>query len=125
MVKLALILGLIFLFPTLLLAKREHPEKWYQERWCKEQGGQIEVVLPDRSRCDCVTDTHAIEFDFGNNWAEAVGQSSYYSIQTKRKAGIVLILENMKDRIYWIRLKNTIEHFDLPIDTWEVGNAAN
>jgi hypothetical protein len=54
-----------------------------------------------------------------------VGQSSYYSIQTKKKAGIVLILENMKDRIYWIRLKNTIEHFDLPIDTCEVGNAAN
>jgi hypothetical protein len=43
----------------------------------------------------------------------------------KKKAWIVLILENMKDRIYWIRLKNTIEHFDLPIDTWEVGNAAN
>jgi hypothetical protein len=54
-----------------------------------------------------------------------VGQSSYYSIQTQKKAGIVLILENMKDRIYWIRRKNTIEHFDLPIDTWEVGNAAN
>jgi hypothetical protein len=72
-----------------------------------------------------VTDTHAIEFDFGSNWPEAVGQSSYYSIQTKKKAGIVLILETLKDRKYWIRLKNTIEHFDLPIDTWEVGNAAN
>ncbi len=56
---------IIFLFPSLLLAKREHPEKWYQKRWCMEQGGQIEVVLPDRTRCDCVTDTHAIEFDFG------------------------------------------------------------
>ena len=65
-VKLALILIIIFIFPSLLLAKREHPEKWYQERWCREQGGQIEVVLPDRTRCDCVTDTHAIEFDFGS-----------------------------------------------------------
>jgi hypothetical protein len=125
MVKPALIIIIIFIFPSLLFAKREHPEKWYQERWCREQGGQIEVVLPDKTRCDCVTDTHAIEIDFGNNWAEAVGQSSYYSIQTQKKAGIVLILENMKDRKYWNRLKNTIEHFDLPIDTWEVGNAAN
>jgi hypothetical protein len=32
-----------------------------------------------------VTDTHAIEFDFGNNWAEAIGQSAYYSFQTKKK----------------------------------------
>ena len=27
--------------------------------------GQVEVMLPDGTRCDCVTDTHAIEFDFG------------------------------------------------------------
>jgi hypothetical protein len=72
-----------------------------------------------------VTDTHAVEIDFGDNWAEAVGQSSYYSIQTKKKAGIVLILENMKDRIYWIRLNTPIQHFNLPIDTWELRNAAN
>jgi hypothetical protein len=47
------------------LAKREHPEKWYQQTWCEAQKGRIEVVLPDGTRCDCVTDTHAIEFDFG------------------------------------------------------------
>jgi hypothetical protein len=43
---------------------------------------------------------------------------------TKKKAGIVLRLENMKDRKYWIRLNTTIEHFNLPIDTGTVGNAA-
>ena len=82
------------------------------------------MVLPDGTRCDCVTDTHAIEFDFGRNWAEAVGQSSYYSLQTKKKPGVVLILETMKDRKYWIRLNTTIKHFNLPIDTWSVGNAS-
>jgi hypothetical protein len=106
------------------LAKREHPEKWYQERWCRKQGGQIEVVLPDKTRCDCVTDNYAIEFDFGYNWAEAIGQSIYYSLRTKKKAGIVLILENMKDRKYWIRLNTTIQHFNLPIDIWNVGHAS-
>jgi hypothetical protein len=87
-------------------------------------GGEIEVVLPDGTRCNCVTATHAIEFDFGSSWAEAVGQSSYYSIQTKKKAGIVLILEKIKDRKYWIRLNTTIEYFSMPIDTWNVGKAA-
>jgi hypothetical protein len=85
--------------------------------------GQLEVVLPDGTRCDCVTNTHAIEIEFGNKWAEAVGQSAYYSLQTERKAGIVLILEKIKDRKYWIRLNGTIEHFGLPIDTWNIGKA--
>ena len=41
-----------------------------------------------------------------------------------KKAGIVLKEETTKDRKYWIRLNTTIEHFNLPIDTWNVGNAA-
>jgi len=48
----------------------------------------------------------------------------HYSSTTGTKAGIVLILENMKNRKYWIRLNATIEHFNLPIDTWGVGEAA-
>jgi hypothetical protein len=122
--KTVLIFIIIFLFPALLMAKREHPERWYQEQWCTAHEGQVEVTLQDGTRCDCATDTHAIEFDFGNNWAEAVGQSAYYSLQTKKKPGVVLILETMKDRKYWIRLNTTIKHFNLPIDTWIVGNAA-
>jgi hypothetical protein len=124
MKRIVLIFIIIFLFPSLILAKREHPEKWYQEKWCEAHKGQVEVVLPDGTRCDCLTDTHAIEFDFGKNWAEAVGQSAYYALQTKRKPGIVLILETMKDRKYWIRLNTTIKHFNLPIDAWNVGNAS-
>ena len=108
-----------------MVAKREHIKKWYQERLCREQGGQVEVVLPDKTRCDCVTDTHAVEFDFGSNWAEAIGQSSYYALQTGKKPGIVLILESIKDRKYWIRLNSTIDHFNLPIDTWSVGSPTN
>jgi hypothetical protein len=125
MKKTVISLIMIILFPAMVLAKREHPERWYQEQWCKAHAGQVEVVLPGGTRCDCLTDTHAIEFDFGNNWAEAVGQSSYYALQTGRKPGIVLILENMKDRKYWIRLNTTIEYFNLPIDTWSIGDVTH
>jgi len=48
---------IVLLIPSLLLAKRKHPERWYQERWCEAHRGQIEVVLPDGTRCDCLTDT--------------------------------------------------------------------
>lgn len=104
-------------------AKRRLPEKSYQEQWCKGRG-QVEFVLPDKTRCDCLTATHAVEFDFGSKWAEAIGQSLYYSLQTGKRAGVVLILEDVKDRRYWLRLNSTIQHFKLPIDTWSTGKGA-
>lgn len=106
--------------PAAFAASHKHPEKWYQERWCAEKGGRAEVVLADRTRCDCLTDTHAVEVDFGPKWAEAIGQSLYYSIQTGKRAGVVLILEKPTDRKYFIRLNSVIQHFGLPVDTWEV-----
>jgi hypothetical protein len=71
---LIIIIIIILILPASLLAKREHPEKWYQQKWCEANKGQVEVVLPDGTRCDCVTETHAIEFDFGRDWGEAIGQ---------------------------------------------------
>ena len=62
---LGLILLIILVFPASALAKREHPEKWYHQKWCEAHEGQVEVVLPYGTRCDCLTDTHAIEFDYG------------------------------------------------------------
>lgn len=103
--------------------QRQMPEKAYQEQWCKERG-QVEYVLPDKTRCDCLTETHAVEFDFGSKWAEAIGQSLYYSLQTGKRAGVVLILEGAKDHKYWVRLNSIIQGFSLPIDTWAIGNGA-
>lgn len=117
------ILIFILCLPGPVSAKRLHLERYYQEAWCKDRGGQVEVRLPDKTRCDCLTKTHAIEFDFGNKWAESIGQSLYYSLQTGKRAGVVLILEDPKDYKFWIRLNTTIKHFDLPIDTWKICGA--
>lgn len=111
---------LSILISTNAIAGQKHPESWYQERWCKLRDGQVEVVLPDLTRCDCLTVDHAIEVDFAEKWAEAIGQSLYYALQTGRRAGIALIIESEKDRKYWIRLNSTIQHFNLKIDTWEL-----
>ncbi|SHO53499.1 hypothetical protein [Desulfopila aestuarii] len=78
------------------------------------------MVLPDRTCCDCLTNNNAVEFDFGPNWAEAIGQSLYYSIQTGKRAGIALILEKPSDYKYWIRLNTVIEQNALKIDTWMI-----
>ena len=110
----------ILLLALPVFAAHEHKEKYYQDKWCSEHNGQTEVVLPDKTRADCITSTHAIEFDFGKKWAESLGQALYYSLQTVKRAGIVLILETPKDRKYFPRLNSTIQHFNLPIDTWEM-----
>ncbi len=47
MKKTALIIIATIIFPSLVWAKREHPEKWYQVKWCQAHKGQVEVVLPD------------------------------------------------------------------------------
>ena len=117
--QIILILSLFF-FLSPAEAKHIHLEKYYQEKWCVEKSGEVEVVLPDRTRCDCLTRTHAVEFDFGNKWAEAIGQSLYYSIQTGRRAGVALILEKPSDYKYWVRLNTVIDHNNLKIDTWIV-----
>lgn len=94
-----------------------HPERYYVEQWCAGRGKR-EARMPDGTRCDCLTASHAIEFDFGPKWAEAVGQSLNYALQTNRRAGIVLVLRKKKDYKYWIRLNTVIDYHKLPIDTW-------
>ena len=72
--------------------------------------------MPDGTRCDIVTETHAIEVDFADKWAEAIGQSLNYSFQLNKKAGILLILESPKDERHLIRVQSVIEYYRLPID---------
>ena len=42
--------------------KDKKHEKHYQAEWCADRG-VTEYVLPDRTRVDCLTEKHAIEFD--------------------------------------------------------------
>lgn len=80
-------------------------------------GGVQEYELNDFTRVDCLTKTHAIEFDFANKVYEGIGQSLYYGIKTKKKPGIVLILENpKKEQKYVNRMKRVARKKG--IDCW-------
>lgn len=107
------ILGLLPLAPHL------HPEAFYQQQWCQERHGVLEYRIDDGARVDCVTESHAIEFDFAPKWAESIGQALYYGAKTGRKAGVVLIMEGGEaDRKYLSRLQAVAgEH---GIDIWTV-----
>lgn len=95
-------------------------ESWYQKTWCKAQNGKIEVTLKDRTRVDCLTTTHAIEFDFAIKWAESIGQSLHYARMTGKKPGIVLICKTVGGRRKFRKLKKNLEFYKLDIRVWNI-----
>lgn len=103
-----------FALPGLCAAANE---AYYVQLHCQ---GEIEVTLHDRTRVDCLTDTHAIEYDWGPKWHEAIGQSLGYAFETNKRAGIVLILKNQGQYKHWLKLNSIIDHYQLPIDTWKI-----
>lgn len=99
--------GLIILGPS---------EKSYIENTCP---GKPNHRLPDGTYVDCLTDTHAIEYERSKNWYESIGQSLYYATETNKKAGIVFI-EVREDKRYLNRVLKTIKAQGLNsrIDVW-------
>ena len=80
-----------------------HNESSYQHAWCSMHHGIEEYENRDKTRVDCLTATHAVEFDFANKWAESIGQALHYQRMTGKRAKVVLILEKPKKQMvyYW------------------------
>ncbi len=86
---------IILLFSTSsTYAKHLNQEKVYQKYWCDKYNGEIEYILDDNTRVDCLLPNLAVEFDFAPKWAECIGQAIYYGKKTKRTPACVLIMEN-------------------------------
>jgi hypothetical protein len=116
----AIYLMITAIIPAITFATSYVPEKHYRERWCSDHGGQVDVLLSDQSHCECLTETHAVEFEFAPQWAGVLGKALGGAVQTGRKAGVVLILRSKEDLKYWLLLNSTIKELNLPIDTWMI-----
>jgi len=104
-------------------ARKSSPrEREFQKKWCLARGGRLEVVLSDNTRCDCVTPTHAIEFDFASKRLQALGQAINYSELTGLRAGIVLICKNSSDRRKYLLMKKLLSRIrkKYPVRLWEI-----
>ena len=84
--------------------KDKYRESDYVKNYCK---GEIEYVLPDRTRVDCLTEEYAIEFEWAKKWAESVGQSLYYAKMTNKRPAVAIIIKSPKDKKYIERIKKT------------------
>lgn len=120
--KIFITLLILTIYPVFVFAQtpknHQYFEKDYQKVWCDAHCGTREVILSDRARVDCVTATHAIEFDFAPKWAESIGQALYYGYALNKKPGIVLIIENKgKDQKYINRVKAVAEIYGITLWT--------
>lgn len=105
--------------------KHTHSESSYQHAWCKAHNGIEEYENKDKTRVDCLTGYHAVEFDFANKWAESIGQALHYQKMTGKKAMVVLILEDpQKEMVYFNRVKELgkIHNFDVEYVTPDILN---
>ena len=94
----------------------KHCEKSYQYAWCSLNNGIAEYRNNDSTRIDCLTKTHAVEFDFAKKWAESVGQTLYYSAVTGKKAKVVLIIENTKEMKYLKRVEKLSKIYGFDVE---------
>jgi len=112
---LILVLGLLFSGCVSNHTSVSHKkEKYYQEKFCEKLDGEMEVVLPDRTRVDCLSDEYAVEVDFGRKWAEGIGQALYYSEMTGKKPAVALIIGS-KGKKYLKRLEKVANHYGIKI----------
>ena len=79
-----------------------------------------EVTLPNGSRADCLSDTHAIEVEFSEKWAEGLGQALSYASSTGLRPGIFLICREKPKKClaHRLRLDEAIAAWNLPVDVW-------
>lgn len=95
----------------------KHNEASYQQAWCSAHNGIMEYENTDFTRVDCLTKTHAVEFDFANKWHESIGQALHYGIMTGKKPMVVLILDNPeKQMIYFKRVQKIAKKYKFDVE---------
>jgi len=109
----------LLIFPLLFVAysqtTKKYHEKHYQTLLCSELDGEMEYILKDRTRVDCLSDEYAIEVDFAKKWAESIGQSLFYAHMTGKKPAVGLIMNSEIDKRYFKRLNLIAKEYGIKI----------
>ncbi|MDO8454588.1 MAG: hypothetical protein Q7S59_08475 [Sulfurimonas sp.] len=96
------------------LSTTNHNEKYYQTKMCNALGGDMEVVLEDKARIDCLTLEYAIEVDFAKKWAEGIGQTLYYAQMSGKKPAVGLIC-GADDKKFISRLETVAKKHNIKV----------
>lgn len=80
--------------------------------------------LRSRGEVDCLSEAFAIEVDWADKWAEAIGQSMYYAAETGKKPAIILLCRSSSQRdvglctTYVYRMNAAFRFLSEPIQVW-------
>jgi len=74
------------------------PESAYREVIKNKFFGVSEYRLPSGKIVDVLTKEYAIEVDFVRKWAESIGQSLQYGMETNKRPCIVFIYDSIQDK---------------------------
>lgn len=118
----AIIVIIVILISSFNVSAKKRPikESEYIKTYCKRFGGVIEYKLKDGTFVDCLTDDEAIEFDFADKWAEAVGQSLHYAIMSGKKPAIALIVLSEKEFRFVKKVININNEFGLNLNIYMI-----
>lgn len=119
--------GLVFLVWISGLVGFEQPKT--EVEWVREVGPamfgddcQIEVMMPDGTRCDILTKDLAVEVDWATKWKTGPGQALLYSALTnKRPAVLLLVKDYRKEKAHILRCCLVCEMADIDFYTVKVG----
>lgn len=101
------------LWPVIAAAETE-PEAC--RRLAAKYAAELEVVLPDETRVDLLSETHAWEAEWAENWAEGVGQATLYSIWTGKRPGLILLTRDRRgDKLHFLRAKLVCERLKIDL----------
>ena len=115
MIRLLFLLLISLQFMGCSHTTKKYNERHYQTQLCNELDGEMEFVLEDRTRVDCLTNEYAIEVDFAKKWAESIGQSLHYAHMTGKKPAVGLIIDSRKDKRYLKRLKSIANKYGIEV----------
>jgi len=114
-----LFIGMLLIAASLFSQTRQR-ESYYQDSFAVIVKGETEVVLSDRTRVDIVTNTHAIEVDFAEKWAESIGQTLHYQgMMDNKKAGVLLIIEGKEEERFIDRLVGVAAKHEIDVWVWD------
>lgn len=79
-----------------------------------------EVRTPAGTYVDCVSPTRAIEIDWTEKWAEAIGQSLHYGAELGLAPGIILICRQTQGSClaHRLRMESTLAYWGLWMTAW-------
>ncbi len=103
---------------ALRASEKNFSENKISDVWCADRGGD-RVRLYEKKKyvaeVDCLTADYAVEAEMAVRWYQSIGQSLWYAYLWQRKPAILLILTEVGDEKYLLRLEKTLAGRELPV----------